>query len=86
MKIMFSSTTGKSYLAPFILVTNLFMLWGIVHRFLDILNKHFQIAFTLTKVQSGLVQFSTYIVYRLGRRANNGYWFYRSTTMFCVYF
>lgn len=64
-KSIFSSSTGKSYLFPFILVTSLFLMWGLAHGLLDVLNKHFQVAFTMTKAQSGLVQFSTYIAYAL---------------------
>ena len=40
-------------------------MWGIAHGLLDTLNKHFQEAFTMSKAQSGLVQFSTYIAYGL---------------------
>lgn len=65
MKSIFASPSGKSYLVPFILVTSLFLLWGLAHGLLDVLNKHFQVAFTMTKAQSGLVQFSTYIAYGL---------------------
>jgi len=64
-KSIFSSPTGKSFLFPFILVTSLFLMWGIAHGLLDTLNKHFQEAFTMSKAQSGLVQFSTYIAYGL---------------------
>jgi len=64
-KSIFSSPSGKSYLFPFILVTSLFLMWGIAHGLLDTLNKHFQEAFTMSKAQSGLVQFSTYIAYGL---------------------
>ncbi|MEG1749426.1 MAG: sugar MFS transporter [Tannerellaceae bacterium] len=56
---------GKSYLIPFLLITSLFLLWGFAHGLLDVLNKHFQGAFTMTKAESGLVQFSTYIAYFL---------------------
>ena len=56
---------GKSYLVPFILITSLFLLWGFAHGLLDVLNKHFQGVFTMTKAESGLVQFSTYIAYFL---------------------
>ena len=55
----------KSYLVPFILITSLFLLWGFAHGLLDVLNKHFQGVFTMTKAESGLVQFSTYIAYFL---------------------
>lgn len=56
---------GRSYLIPFILITSLFLLWGFAHGLLDVLNKHFQGVFTMTKAESGLVQFSTYIAYFL---------------------
>lgn len=62
-KSIFSAPDGKSYLVPFILVTSLFLLWGFAHGLLDVLNKHFQGSFHMTKAQSGLVQFSTYIAY-----------------------
>ncbi len=65
MKSIFSSPSGKSYLIPFILVSSLFLMWGLAHGLLDVLNKHFQVAFTMSKAQSGLVQFSTYIAYGL---------------------
>ena len=64
-KTLFSATDGKSYLVPFILITSLFLLWGFAHGLLDVLNKHFQGVFTMTKAESGLVQFSTYIAYFL---------------------
>lgn len=56
---------GQSYLIPFVLITSLFLLWGFAHGLLDVLNKHFQGVFTMTKAESGLVQFSTYIAYFL---------------------
>ena len=62
---IFKAPDGRSYLVPFILVTSLFLLWGFAHGLLDVLNKHFQLAFTMTKAESGLVQFSTYIAYLL---------------------
>lgn len=62
---LFVAPDGKSYLIPFLLITSLFLLWGFAHGLLDVLNKHFQGAFTMTKAESGLVQFSTYIAYFL---------------------
>ncbi len=62
-KSIFSTPNGKSYLLPFILVTSLFLLWGFAHGLLDVLNKHFQGSFHMSKAESGLVQFSTYIAY-----------------------
>ena len=64
-RTIFKAPDGRSYLVPFILVTSLFLLWGFAHGLLDVLNKHFQLAFTMTKAESGLVQFSTYIAYFL---------------------
>lgn len=64
-KTLFSTPDGKSYLIPFVLITSLFLLWGFAHGLLDVLNKHFQGVFTMTKAESGLVQFSTYIAYFL---------------------
>lgn len=65
MKSIFTSPEGTSYRIPFLLVTSLFLMWGLAHGLLDVLNKHFQVAFTMSKAQSGLVQFSTYIAYGL---------------------
>ncbi|MDR2498963.1 MAG: L-fucose:H+ symporter permease [Tannerellaceae bacterium] len=65
MKSIVSAPDGKSFLFPFILITSLFLMWGLAHGLLDVLNKHFQEAFTMSKAQSGLVQFSTYIAYGL---------------------
>lgn len=62
---IFAAPGGKSYLIPFILVSSLFLMWGFAHGLLDVLNKHFQEAFTMSKAESGLVQFSTYIAYGL---------------------
>jgi FHS family L-fucose permease-like MFS transporter len=62
-KSIFTSPKGKSYLLPFMLITSLFMMWGLANGMLDVLNKHFQLAFQMSKAQSGLVQFSTYIAY-----------------------
>lgn len=57
MKSIFSSPDGKSYVIPFMLVTSLFLMWGLAHGLLDVLNKHFQVAFTMSKAQSGLFSF-----------------------------
>jgi len=51
---------GKRYLVPFVLVTSLFFLWGFAHSLLDVLNKHFQEILSISKAESGLVQFSVY--------------------------
>lgn len=56
---------GQSYLVPFILLTSLFFLWGFAHGLLDVLNKHFQDLLSVSKAESGLVQFSVYGSYFL---------------------
>lgn len=60
---MFKSGAGVNYLAPFLLIATLYLLWGCAHGLLDVLNKHFQEAFSLSKAESGFVQFSVYIGY-----------------------
>ncbi|KAL8293790.1 hypothetical protein RQP46_000491 [Phenoliferia psychrophenolica] len=50
----------------FSLITSLFFLWGFSYGLLDVLNKHFQTFFTITKLQSTGLQvayFGAYIVY-----------------------
>ena len=60
---IFRNEAGVDYLAPFVLVATLYLLWGCAHGLLDVLNKHFQEAFGMSKAQSGFVQFSVYIGY-----------------------
>lgn len=60
---MFRSSTGVNYILPFILIATLYLLWGCAHGLLDVLNKHFQEAFDMSKAESGFVQFSVYIGY-----------------------
>lgn len=40
----------------FMLVTSLFLMWGVSYGLLDVLNKHFQETLNVTKAQSGLLQ------------------------------
>ena len=54
---------GTNYLFPFIMITSLFLLWGFAHGLLDVLNKHFQAILSLSKGESGFIQFSLYIAY-----------------------
>lgn len=58
-----SAPNGKTFLLPFLLISSLYLLWGCAHGMLDVLNRHFQGCFDMTKAQSGFVQFSTYIAY-----------------------
>jgi MFS transporter, FHS family, L-fucose permease len=62
-KSILRSPSGKSYLFPFLLISSLYLLWGCAHGMLDVLNRHFQGCFDMTKAQSGFVQFSTYLAY-----------------------
>jgi MFS transporter, FHS family, L-fucose permease len=50
--------TERRYLLPFILVTSLFFLWAIGVNLNDILIPHLKKAFSLTDLQSSLVQFA----------------------------
>lgn len=62
-KSILRSSTGQSFLIAFLLVSSLYLIWGCAHGLLDVLNKHFQGAFEMSKAASGFVQFSTYIAY-----------------------
>lgn len=62
-KAMFKNAQGVNYFIPFVLIATLYLLWGLAHGMLDVLNKHFQEAFYMSKAQSGFVQFSVYIGY-----------------------
>lgn len=53
----------KEYLVPFILITSLFFLWGFAHAILNVLNKHFQEIFVMTKAHSALIQATMYTGY-----------------------
>lgn len=55
----------KEYVVPFVLITSLFFLWGFARSILDVLNKHFQDAFEMTRTQSSLIQVSVYLAYFL---------------------
>src|SRR5690349_5901877 len=56
---------ASSYLVPLILVTSLFFLWGLAYGLLDVLNKHFQEALTITKQRSTLLQAAYFGAYFL---------------------
>jgi FHS family L-fucose permease-like MFS transporter len=49
----------------FILVTFLFLLWGLSYGLLDVLNKHFQETLHVTRAQSGLLQMAYFGAYFL---------------------
>lgn len=53
------------YLLPFILVTSLFFLWGFLHNMDPILIPHLKKSFSLTTLQSSLVDSAVFIAYFL---------------------
>ena len=55
-----SRLVTREFVMPFVLVTSLFLLWGVAHSLLDVLNKHFQDILGITKARSGLVQAALY--------------------------
>ncbi|MEP7232462.1 MAG: L-fucose:H+ symporter permease [Ginsengibacter sp.] len=56
---------NKNYLLPIILVTSLFLLWGLAYGLLDVLNKHFQETLNITKQRSTLLQAAYFGAYFL---------------------
>src|SRR4030066_1665312 len=54
-----------AYLLPFILVTALFLFWGIPSNMNDILIKQFMKSFELNRLQAGLIQSAYYMGYFL---------------------
>lgn len=53
----------KAILIPFILLTSCFALWGLANNMTDVLIAQFKKVFTLTDMQSGLVQTAFYGAY-----------------------
>lgn len=64
-KGMFVLPDGKNVLFTFILVSSLFLLWGVCNGMIDVMDKHFQDELNLTKSQSAWVQFAHYLGYFL---------------------
>jgi FHS family L-fucose permease-like MFS transporter len=60
-----STDEGKSYALPLILVTGLFLLWGLAYGLLDVLNKHFQEILHIDKARSTLLQMAYFGAYFL---------------------
>ena len=60
---LFRTADGNNYAMLFLLVTSLFLLWGVCNGMIDILNKHFQDSLKISKMQSALVQFANYMGY-----------------------
>src|SRR6516162_9944573 len=61
----FVTQNGKNLLFTFILVSSLFLLWGVCNGMIDVMDKHFQDELHLSKSQSAWVQFAHYLGYFL---------------------
>jgi len=55
----------NKYFFPFVMVTSLFFMWGFVHNLDPILIPHLKRSFSLTNLQSSLVDSSVFIAYFL---------------------
>src|SRR5258706_11666746 len=64
-KSLFIGPDGSSLLFTFILVSSLFLLWGLCNGMIDVMDKHFQDLLHLSKAQSAWVQFAHYMGYCL---------------------
>ncbi len=64
-KPMFVLPDGTNLMFTFILVSSLFLLWGVCNGMIDVMDKHFQEELHLTKSQSAWVQFAHYLGYFL---------------------
>jgi len=62
---IFIGTDGKNLAFVFMLVSSLFLLWGLCNGMIDVMDKHFQDELGLTKSQSAWVQFAHYLGYFL---------------------
>jgi FHS family L-fucose permease-like MFS transporter len=61
----FVTEDGKNVVVTFILVSSLFLLWGVCNGMIDVMDKHFQDELHLSKSQSAWVQFAHYLGYFL---------------------
>src|ERR1035438_2007601 len=64
-KTLFIGDDGRNLVFTFILVSSLFLLWGLCNGMIDVMDKHFQEELSLTKSQSAWVQFAHYLGYFL---------------------
>ena len=64
-KGLFVTDDGRNLVFTFILVSSLFLLWGLCNGMIDVMDKHFQTELNLTKSQSAWVQFAHYLGYFL---------------------
>ena len=64
-RTLFITDDGRNLVFTFILVSSLFLLWGVCNGMIDVMDKHFQEELSLTKSQSAWVQFAHYLGYFL---------------------
>ncbi|MGO8747417.1 MAG: MFS transporter [Thermoguttaceae bacterium] len=64
-KGLFVTDDGRNLAFTFILVSSLFLLWGVCNGMIDVMDKHFQDELGLSKSQSAWVQFAHYLGYFL---------------------
>src|SRR3954451_7888962 len=64
-KGLFVTDDGRNLMFTFILVSSLFLLWGLCNGMIDVMDKHFQEELSLSKSQSAWVQFAHYLGYFL---------------------
>jgi FHS family L-fucose permease-like MFS transporter len=64
-KGLFIGEDGRNLVFTFILVSSLFLLWGVCNGMIDVMDKHFQEELGLSKSQSAWVQFAHYLGYFL---------------------
>ena len=64
-KGLFTGIDGSNLMFTFILVSSLFLLWGVCNGMIDTMDKHFQNELHLSKSQSAWVQFAHYLGYFL---------------------
>ena len=64
-KGLFRLENGQNLAFTFILISSLFLLWGLCNGMIDAMDKHFQDELGLSKSQSAWVQFAHYLGYFL---------------------
>ena len=64
-KSLFVTGDGKNLMFTFILVSSLFLLWGVCNGMIDVMDKHFKDELKLTLSQSANVQWAHYLGYFL---------------------
>jgi FHS family L-fucose permease-like MFS transporter len=60
-KTLFIADDGRNLAFTFILISSLFLLWGLSNGMIDVMDKHFQEELRLSKSQSAWVQFAHYL-------------------------